>query len=114
MNLNIDSNCYINALSIDRITFGDNVSIGKNTTIECSGTLKQLGQGLYVGNNVGLGSHVFWGCAVGIEIGDNTIIGNFVSMYSENHIYNERNVPIRLQGVTRKGNCYRKRLLDWS
>ena len=49
-NLSIDRNCYIDALSIEGIVFGDNVSIGKYTCIECSGTLKNLGKGLIIGN----------------------------------------------------------------
>lgn len=102
-NLNVDRNCYIDALSINGIQFGDNVSVGKNTTIECSGTLKDLGKGLKVGDNVGLGTHGFLGCAGGIEIGDNTIFGNFVSMHSENHNFSDHSQPIRLQGVNRKG-----------
>lgn len=102
-NLNIDRNCYIDALSINGIQFGDNVSVGKNTTIECSGTLKDLGKGLNVGDNVGLGTHGFFGCAGGIEIGDNTIFGNYVSIHSENHNFLDHSQPIRLQGVNRKG-----------
>lgn len=102
-NVNIDRYCYIDALSVDGIKFGNNVSIGKNTTIECSGTLKNLGKGLIIGENVGVGTHGFWGCAGGIEIGDNTIFGNYVSLHSENHNYLDRNRLIRLQGVSRKG-----------
>lgn len=102
-NLNIDRNCYIDALSINGIQFRNNVSIGKNTTIECSGTMKDLGMGIVIGNNVGLGTHGFFGCAGGIEIGDNTIFGNYVSMHSENHNFSDHSQPIRLQGVNRKG-----------
>ena len=102
-NLSIDRKCYIDALSINGIVFGSNVSIGKHTTIECTGSLKALGDGLKVGNRVGLGTHGFFGCAGGVEIGDDTIFGNFVSLHSENHNYHDKNIPIRLQGVTRKG-----------
>ncbi|MDO5420574.1 MAG: acyltransferase [Bacteroides sp.] len=110
-NLNIDRNCYIDALSTEDITLGNNVSIGKYTTIECSGSLKSIGKGLTIGNNVGLGTHGFLGCAGGIEIGDDTIFGNYVSLHSENHNYLDINTPIRLQGVNRKGiiigsNCW--------
>ena len=101
--LNIDINCYVDALSTEGIVFGNNVSIGKNTTIECSGTMKNLGKGLVVGNNVGLGTHGFFGCAGGVEIGDDTIFGNFVSLHSENHVFEDINTPIRCQGVTRQG-----------
>jgi len=102
-NLSIDKYCHIDALSNSGISFGENVSIGKYTTIECSGTLKEIGKGLIVGNNVGLGTHGFFGCAGGIEIGNDTIFGNFVSMHSENHNYSNTEIPIRLQGVNRSG-----------
>lgn len=102
-NLSIDRGCYIDALSSEGISFGNNVSIGKYTTIECTGTLKSLGKGLNVGSRVGLGTHGFFGCAGGIEIGDDTIFGNYVSLHSENHNFQDRNIPIRLQGVKRKG-----------
>lgn len=103
--------CYIDATSEEGIYFGNNVSIGKNTTIECSGTLQNIGRGLTVGNNVGMGSQGFWGCAGGIKVGDDTIFGNFVSLHSENHIFEHLDIPIRKQGVTRAGiligsNCW--------
>lgn len=110
-NLSIDRFCYIDSLSKNGIKIGKNVSIGKFTTIECTGSLRNIGEGLTVGNNVGLGSHGFFGCAGGVKIGDDTIFGNFVSLHSENHNYKDLNVPIRMQGVNRKGieigkNCW--------
>lgn len=110
-NLSIGENCVINALSIEGIQFGKNVSIGKNNIIECTGSLSLIGKGLIVGNNVGMGSNNFFGCAGGINIGDDTIFGNFVSLHSENHNYKSKGLPIRLQGVNRSGikigeNCW--------
>lgn len=102
-NLSIEMDCVVNALSKNGIVFGDNVSIQKRTIIECTGSLKHLGNGLVVGNNVGIGSSSFLGCAGGIEIGDDTIIGNFVSFHSENHNFDRDDIPIRLQGVSHKG-----------
>jgi Acetyltransferase (isoleucine patch superfamily) len=110
-NLNIDRDCFINALSEDGIKFGKNVSIGKNTTIECTGSMLNIGKGLTVGDNVGLGTNGFWGCAGGVSVGNDCIFGNYVSVHSENHNYEDVNLPIRLQGVSRKGviignNCW--------
>jgi len=109
--VSIDRNCYIDAISKDGIVVGNQVSIGKNTTIECSGTLRNLGKGLIIGDGVGLGTHGFFGCAGGVEIGNDTIFGNFVSLHSENHIYDDLSIPIRWQGVSRIGikigrNCW--------
>jgi acetyltransferase-like isoleucine patch superfamily enzyme len=109
--VSIDSSCYLDAVSREGIIFGNGVSIGKRSVIECSGSLKHLGKGLKVGNNVGLGRDCFYGCAGGVIIGDETIIGNYVSMHSENHNTSDLSVPIRLQGVNHKGiiigkNCW--------
>lgn len=107
----INNGCYIDALSIEGIRLGDNVSVGPKTKIECTGNLQHVGKGLKVGNNVGLGADNFYGCAGGIEIGDDTIVGNFVSFHSENHVYVNLQKPIRLQGVSHQGikigrNCW--------
>lgn len=109
--VSIADDTYLDAVSIEGIVFGDNVSVGKRTVIECTGSLRHLGKGLRVGNNVGLGSDNFYGCAGGITIGDDTIVGNFVSFHAENHNHARLDIPIRLQGVNHQGirignNCW--------
>lgn len=101
--LSIDRNCFIDALSEDGIKFGDGVSIHKDVHIECTGSISKLGKGLIVESYVGIGSRCFLGCAGGIFIGSNTIIGNYVSFHSENHVSYDLSTPIRLQGVNRMG-----------
>lgn len=107
----IHNGCYIDALSTEGIVFGNNVSAGKKTRIECTGNLQLIGKGMKVGDNAGLGSDNFFGAAGGIEIGDDCILGNFISFHSENHNYSDPSAPIRLQGVSRVGikvgrNCW--------
>lgn len=107
----IGNECIVDALSTDGMVLGNSVSIQKRTIIECTGSIKHLGKGLRVGNNVGVGSNSFLGCAGGIEIGDDTIIGNYVSFHAENHNYSDPDIPIRLQGVNHQGikvgdNCW--------
>ena len=105
------SGCYVDALSRDGIRLGNNFSLGRGASIECTGSLATLGIGFSAGNNVGIGSFSFLGCSGGISIGDDTILGNFVSMHSENHNFERLDIPIRLQGVTQQGihigkNCW--------
>ena len=99
----IDSDCVVNALSLEGVVFGDHVSIQKRTIIECTGSLRYLGKGLVLGKNIGIGSNSFLGCAGGIEIGEDTIIGNYVSFHAENHNYSDPTLPIRMQGVSHSG-----------
>lgn len=111
-NFNIGRNCYVNALSKQGLVCGNNVSMGFNTHIELTGSMKFLGQGMKIGHNVGLGSHGHYGSGAGfLEIGDDTIFGNYVSVHPENHNYTDRDKLIRLQGVSGKGikignNCW--------
>ncbi|MEJ1242488.1 acyltransferase [Chryseolinea sp. T2] len=107
----LDDHTYLDALSSEGLRFGDSVSVGKRTVIECTGNLKHLGKGMIVGNNVGLGMDSYYGCPGGISIGDDTIIGNYVSFHAENHNYKDPSIPIRLQGVNHQGivigrNCW--------
>lgn len=109
--LMVDDGCFIDALAVNGITFGEGVSLKKNVIIECTGSLTKLGEGLSIGDNVGIGSGSFLGCAGGITIGDDTIIGNYVSFHSENHNFSDPAALIRLQGVNNSGiqigsNCW--------
>ena len=110
--LSIGEYCNINALSKEGIQFGKNTSIGRNTTIECTGSLFEIGKGIKIGNNVGIGINCILGCAGSVEIGNDTIIGTLVTMHSENHIFINSEIPIRLQGVTHQGISIGNNCLD--
>ncbi|MBN2602829.1 MAG: acyltransferase [Candidatus Thermoplasmatota archaeon] len=107
----IGANCIIDALSTDGMLCGSNVSIQDNVQILCTGSIRFIGKGIVIDDNVGIGANSFLGCAGGIKIGSDTIIGNYVSFHSESHNYSNKNIPIRLQGVTHRGiiigkNCW--------
>lgn len=106
--VSLGENVFINALSTEGVILGNNVSIGRNCRIEATGSIKQIGKGMKVGNDVGLGADCFYGCAGGIVIGDDTIIGNMVTMHAENHIAANLEIPIRLQGVKHIGIVVKK------
>lgn len=102
-NLKVGKNCYISALGTEGIVCGENVTFGLYTTMIVSDGFQPLGKGIKLGNNVGLGSHGFYGGAGGVEVGDDTIFGNYVSVHPENHNYDNIDKPIRHQGVNHKG-----------
>jgi len=111
--LSIGNNCYVNALSRNGLICGNNVSMGFHTHIELTGSMHFLADKMVVGSNVGLGSHGHFGVGVGsLEIGDDCIFGNYVSIHPENHVTDDLNTPMRLQGVKSNGgvkignNCW--------
>ncbi len=97
----IGSNVKINALSKKGVVIGNNVSILDNTIIECTGVIRNLGEGLVVGNNVGIAQNCFIQVRGNVTIGNNVIFGPNVKVFSENHIFEDINIPIKDQGETR-------------
>lgn len=95
--------CIVDGLSRDGVRLGDNVNVGPYTTIQASGVLTKLGTGCNMGDNSAIGGYSFIGCGGGVAIGDNVIMGQYISFHSENHIFDRTDVTIRSQGVTRTG-----------
>lgn len=99
----IGDNVEINGLSKSGIFIGNNVSILNNTIIECTGVIRELGDGLIIGNNVGIAQNCFIQVRGKVIIEDNVIFGPNVSIFSENHIFDNPDLPVNVQGESRKG-----------
>lgn len=100
----IGNSVAINALSKHGIEIGDNVSIGDGSIIECTGVIRALGDGLIIGNRVGISKNAYISVRGRVKIGDDCIFGPNVSIQSENHSFDKGvDVPIRLQGEVREG-----------
>lgn len=102
---------YLNALGKGEIRLGNSVSIGAYSRIIISTSFNNIGSHIYIGNNVGIGEFAYLGGAGGLEIGDECIVGQYLSCHPENHNYSDKNISIRLQGTNRKGikigrNCW--------
>ncbi|MED3946213.1 acyltransferase [Priestia aryabhattai] len=99
----IEDYVELNALSKNGIKLGDNVKIGSHTIISCTGSLENIGVGVDIGANSGVGDYCFFGAAGGIKIGNHVIMGQNVRFHSENHKFDRIDIPIKQQGVTNKG-----------
>ena len=107
----IGEGAYLSALGKQPLEIGNQVNIGAYSRLEISRTFHDVGGYIRIGDRVGLGDFAHLGGAGGLEIGDDCIIGAYLSCHPENHIFSDPNLPIRLQGVSRKGikigkNCW--------
>lgn len=102
-NVRIGDKTFIDSLSIEGVHFGNNVKIGANSKIIITGSLSQVGKGLWIGENTSFSENTFFGAAGGIRIGADVIAGQNVRFHAENHNYSEKKIPVRLQGVNHKG-----------
>jgi acetyltransferase-like isoleucine patch superfamily enzyme len=93
----------IDALSRNGIVMGDNVTIREYCTLECTGVLRFPGEGLTIGDNTGIAQFGFIAARGPVKIGNNVQIGPRVTIYAENHNFDDLDRPIRDQGVRRQG-----------
>lgn len=99
----IDKHCVIDGFSSEKILLGDCVKIGAFSTLSSTSHLSKYGKGLKMGNNSAVGQFTEFGAAGGIEIGNDVIMGSYISFHSENHNFIDSSKLIREQGVTSKG-----------
>jgi acetyltransferase-like isoleucine patch superfamily enzyme len=101
--LTINDGCFINALCKNGVHIGNNFSLGRNSIIECTGVIRELGDSLEIGDDVGISANAFISVRGKVKIGNSTIFGPNVKLFSENHIFTDKGTPIYLQGATRQG-----------
>lgn len=94
--------CEINCLSRQGIVFGDKVTVGSFAIIRPTNLYGgEPGLGLKVGDNSSIGPYAYIGCSGYIEIGNNVMMSPRVSIYSENHVFDDLSQPMIMQGVRR-------------
>ena len=99
----IEDNVELNCLSTKGIHFGNRVTIGKHAIIRPSNLYGgDIGEGLKMGNDSNIGPFAYIGCSGYIEIGDNVMISPRVSIYAENHDFDNPDIIMKKQGVTKQ------------
>lgn len=107
----LDDYVFLGALGKGKLRIGNNSGIGAFSRIEISQSFNNIGSQITIGSNVGIGPYASLGGAGGLAIGDECIIGPYLSCHPENHNFEDIDISIRRQGVTRKGivigrNCW--------
>lgn len=110
-NLILDDNVSINALSVNGIQLGDNVSIARDSILFCTGVIAQKGTGIVIGDRTGIGARAFIAGQGGVTIGSDVITGPNIQIFSENHNFDDAALTIKEQGVTKQttvigNNCW--------
>ena len=107
----IERNTRIVAESVLGVNIGRGSKIGANSIISCTSGTNKVGKGISIGEGSGFGEYCYFGCAGGVEIGDNVIAGQYVSFHSENHLVNLESDFADFSSVSRLGikvgnNCW--------
>ncbi|HSD14321.1 MAG TPA: hypothetical protein VLB74_06710 [Flavobacterium sp.] len=102
-NVTIERNTRLDGYASNKIILGDNCKIGAYSHLTCTSHFSKYGKGLIMGNNSAIGDYTHFGASGGIEIGNDVIMGSYISFHSENHVFSDTTKLIREQGVTSKG-----------
>lgn len=108
----VEDYAEINCMAHKGILIGDRVTIGKYAIIRPTNAYGgEIGEGLKIGNNSSIGPYSYIGCSGYIEIGDNVMLSPRVSIYAENHHFEDPSISIKDQGVKRSAikiedNCW--------
>jgi acetyltransferase-like isoleucine patch superfamily enzyme len=102
-NVYLGDDTSISGLSRDGVRIGDHVRIREHVWVQATSTLDNLGVGLSIGEGTYIGPRCMLGAGGGISIGRNVTLGAVVHVLAENHAFQDPDVPIPEQGVTRKG-----------
>jgi acetyltransferase-like isoleucine patch superfamily enzyme len=96
----IEDGAEVNCLSKDGIHLGNRVTIGKYAIIRPSNIYGgAIGDGLIVGDNSNIGPYNYIGCSGKIIIGNDVMLAPRVSIYAENHLFDNPDLLIKDQGV---------------
>ena len=102
-NVTIGSHCEIDGYASEKIILGDCVKIGCYSKLLSTSHFSKFGKGLTMGNNSAIGDFTHFGAPGGIEIGNDVIMGSYISFHSENHNFTDTSKLIREQGTSSKG-----------
>ncbi|WP_130734803.1 acyltransferase [Flavobacterium sp. J27] len=102
-NVTIEKYTTIDGYASEKLEFGDGSRIGAYSLVTCTSHLSNYGKGIKIGSNSAIGQFSEFGAAGGIEIGNDVIMGSYISFHSENHNFSDTTKLIREQGVTHLG-----------
>lgn len=102
-NVTIEKYTTIDGFASEKIIIGDGFRLGAYSLITCTSHMSKYGKGIKIGSNSAIGQFSEFGAAGGVEIGNDVIMGSYISFHSENHNFKDTSKLIRKQGVTSKG-----------
>jgi len=102
-NVTIEDYVKVDGYAKNKVILGNNSKIGKYSIITCTSHMSKYGKGFKMGDNSSCGQFCEFGSAGGVTIGNDVIMGGYISFHSENHNYENNELLIREQGVTSKG-----------
>jgi acetyltransferase-like isoleucine patch superfamily enzyme len=98
--VSIGRGVLIDALAENGVVLSDAATVDAKAIIRGSGGIRRVGRGVLVGERAAIGADNFIHGGGGVEIGADVLLGPGVRIFSENHNFGRRDLPIIEQGET--------------
>ncbi len=107
----IEPGCSVDGYARRGVRIGPRSRVGAHSIISSTSHLSLFGSGFEMGSDSGFGEYCYVGAAGGVTIGDNVIMGQFISFHAQQHNFDNPNQLIRQQGSRETGitigdNCW--------
>jgi acetyltransferase-like isoleucine patch superfamily enzyme len=102
-NVYLGDGSSISGLAREGVRIGDHVRIREDVWVQATSTLDNPGVGLTIGEGTYIGPRCMLGAGGGVTIGRAVTLGAAVHILAEDHAFQDAQIPITEQGVTRKG-----------
>jgi acetyltransferase-like isoleucine patch superfamily enzyme len=99
----IEDYCRLDCLGRTGIRLGESVTLRRGVHIEVTSVLRDIGEGCVLGDRVGVSEGTYLGAKGLLTVGADSKFGPQCIVIAENHRFDDVDVPIRLQGVERRG-----------
>ncbi|GAA2091216.1 hypothetical protein GCM10009840_33030 [Pseudolysinimonas kribbensis] len=100
-NTSLGSGVLIDALSRDGVIIEDDATIDRGAVLRSTGAIRHLGVGIRIGRRAAVGASDFIHGGGGVDIGRDVLLGPFVQVFSENHVFDDPRRPIIEQSEIR-------------
>ena len=81
------------------VRLGKGAKLGRRVIVTTTSQLSKRGVGLTLGDFTGIGDYAHIGCSGGVTFGSNVIAGPYLTCHSQEHVTDDLEKPIRLQGT---------------
>jgi acetyltransferase-like isoleucine patch superfamily enzyme len=100
-NTSIGPGVLIDALSREGVVLDDDATIDRGAVLRSTGAVRHLGVGIRIGRRAAVGASDFIHGGGGVDIGRDVLLGPFVQIFSENHLFDDPGRPIIEQSEIR-------------
>ena len=95
----VGEECLLDARGTEGLHLSNGAKLGRRGVVTTTSHLSRYGIGLQLGPGSGIADYFHIGASGGVRIGRNVIAGPFLTVHSQEHVFEDPSTPIKHQGT---------------